>query len=149
MIYTEEMQNERERHKQINRLLICRASYSSGVPNGVEFAECRDESLKPCSSCPVMIEWRKVLDAYIEQGLEKTEAIWLTHQFFDIPTAYMCNGQIRESEKRYFPARYEKALARQAELIDGKIRHEEPPKVKEDSSKQMSIFDFMSEGGKI
>ena len=39
MVFTDEMirrmSDDREREKEINRLMICRANYSSGVPNGI------------------------------------------------------------------------------------------------------------------
>lgn len=133
--------NER---KRINRLMICRASYSSGVPNGVEFAECQDESLKPCDLCPVKKAWETVRKAYLEQGLSPSEASWLTHQFYDIPTAYLCNGQMREAEKKFFPKRYEEAIRRQNELLgEGKdiVRTNEQKEQKSKYS-QMSIFDY-------
>lgn len=148
MVFTEQMiedeSKRREEEKKINKLMICRASYSSGVPNGVEFAECQDESLKPCDTCPVRQKWNKVLEGYMEQGLERSEASWLTHQFFDIPTAYMCNGKMREAEKKYFPERYQKALKRQNELLNGKVEKSKP-KVREGEQKQMTIFDFINE----
>ena len=39
----EAQSKNREHHQRIVKLMICRANYSSGVPNGVEFAECQDE----------------------------------------------------------------------------------------------------------
>lgn len=148
MVFTDEMirrmSDDREREKEINRLMICRANYSSGVPNGIEFAECQNEDLKPCDTCPVRAKWNKVRDGYMEEGFDSNEAEWLTHQFFDIPTAYMCNGKMRESEKKYFPERYQKALKRQNELLNGKVEKSEP-KVRESEQKQMTIFDFINE----
>lgn len=146
MVFTDEMirraSEEREREKEINRLMICRANYSSGVPNGIVFAECQNEDLKPCDTCPVRAKWNKVRDGYMEEGFDSNEATWLTHQFFDIPTAYMCNGKMRESEKKYFPERYQKALKRQNELLNGIVEKSEP-KVRESEQKQMTIFDYL------
>lgn len=150
MVFTDQMiedtSKRREEEKRINKLMICRATYSSGVPNGIEFAECQDESLKPCALCPVKEKWEKVRAGYEEQeGITHSEAVWLTHQFFGIPTACLCNGKLREAEKKYFPARYAEALKRQNELLNGrserkeKVREREEPKVE----KQMTIFDFM------
>lgn len=150
MVFTDQMiegeSKRREEEKRINKLMICRATYSSGVPNGIEFAECQDESLKPCALCPVKETWEKVRTAYEEQeGITHSEAVWLTHQFFGIPTACLCNGKLREAEKKYFPARYAEALKRQNELLNGrseskeKVREHEEPK----TEKQMTIFDFM------
>lgn len=155
MVLTDEMirrqSEDRKKWEEINRLMFCRATYPvEGCPNGVDFAECQKEELKPCTSCPVYEAWERVRQGYIEQGLESSEATWLTHQFYDIPTAYMCNGKIMESEKKYFPARYEQALKRQEELLEGKIkkslpavREEKPePTACEPEQKQMSIFDY-------
>ena len=140
----EAQSNDREYRQRINKLMICRANYSSGVPNGVEFAECQDESLKPCDTCPVRQEWNKVLEGYMEQGLEKSEASWLTHQFFDIPTAYMCNGKMREAEKKYFPKRYAETVKREQRLLAGDVWETEE-KVRKPEGKQMSIFDYLQE----
>lgn len=147
MVVTERMiqgdHDRREWNKRLHKLMICRASYSSGVPNGVEFAECQDESLKPCSSCPVMQAWEQVRQEYAKQkGITPSEANWLTHQFFDVPTACLCNGKLKEAEKIYFPARYEEALKRQRELLGEKVeeKKKETPKTDE---KQMSIFDYL------
>lgn len=150
MVFTNQMiedeSKRREEEKKINKLMICRATYSSGVPNGIEFAECQDESLKPCDLCPVKEKWEKVRAGYEEQeGITHSEAVWLTHQFFGIPTACLCNGKLRESEKKYFPARYAEALARQNELLNGKPKSKEKVRECEESKteKQMTIFDFM------
>lgn len=69
MVFTEQMiedeSKRREEEKKINKLMICRASYSSGVPNGVEFAECQDESLKDMNNdgsivAHIPVEWVKI-----------------------------------------------------------------------------------------
>lgn len=155
MILTDEMikrqSEDRKKRAEINRLMMCRATYPvAGCPNGVEFSECPREEFRPCISCPVYEAWEQVRQGYIEQGLESSEATWLTHQFYDIPTAYMCNGKMMESEKKYFSARYEQALKRQEELLEGKIEKSKPtarkvkpePTACEPEQKQMSIFDY-------
>lgn len=153
MIFTESMieQNtkERQERERINHLIKCKESYTSGVPNGIELGECLDTSLKPCSSCPVNKVYEDVLISYLKSGLTKSEARWATHQFFGIRTAMLCNGQIAEAERIFFPERYKQALARQDEILNGRTK-EKVLKSKDivrgnEQNQQLSIFDIIGE----
>lgn len=153
MVFTESMieqaTKERQERELINRLIKCKESYSSGVPNGIELGECQDPSLRPCSSCPVQKAYDDVFCGYLESGLSKSEARWATHQFFGIRTAMLCNGHIAEAERVFFPERYKQALARQEEIVSGRTK-EKVSKTKDivrrnEQNQQLSIFDIIGE----
>lgn len=146
MNYNEDFWKESKRNQdEVNRLIMCYASFPTD-PGGVRFPECQDPERKHhCSGCPAHEAFEKVYQGYrSEPGINEKEAWWLAHQFFSIPTAYLCDGEIASWEKANLPTRYKKTLARQKELIDGNIKSHEPePEKEEPEPEQMSIFDFI------
>ena len=132
-----------KKQDETNRLIMCYASFPTDS-GGVRFAECQDpERGHHCMGCPAHEAFEKVYRGYREEPeINEKEAWWLAHQFFSIPTAYLCDGEIESWEKVNLPTRYKKTIARQKELIKGIFKKPEPKK-DEPEPEQMNIFDFL------
>lgn len=144
-------EEERKFNERANELMECFATYVT-ERGGVRSGECKrykPNEPRDCEACEAHKAFYKAVRDYIQADDVKSpsEAIWLTCQFYDLPNAYMCDGNEERWLKEYQPERYKELLRRQAELMGDPVEDpEEHPPVRWDSDQlqgQMSIFDFL------
>ena len=152
----------RKKEKTTNEWIAsCYASYvGDGGPGSVKHGKCPRGLVDgigtgglsyECSGCPAKEAFDIVYRGYEEvlraqdPNNEKvlSNALWLTRQFFDVPTAYMATGEIEAWAKEYDQKKYQEGLKRQRELMgdsEAEEVEEEPPK---EEYGQMSLFDLI------
>lgn len=139
ILRSEEAIREAEFNEEVNRLIDgggCWLTAFTGeeqkkIPEG-----CKGQ--KPCESCPLYKAFYRTEEYYMGVTKKESEAIWLTCQFYDIKTDYMCDGEREDWLKEYKPEKYAVNLIRQAELMGEKTK--EQPK---EQTGQMTIEDFL------
>lgn len=155
---------ESERIKKANELIRqCYAStpdsYFGVCPRGLTSGLGCGGGSYECDGCIAKEEWEKVLNEYEKVILEQwhnpekalSEALWLTHQFYDVPTRYMANGEEEEWCRQYAPERYKQGLERQIVLMRGTVTQTTIDQSgiseqKQSDCEQMTIFDFIQSG---
>lgn len=149
---------EYDHRQQINEWMMCYADFRT-ESGGVRWNEC-PRGLKSCDGCEVKDSWDLIELGYLKDIRKEcpnsehaiSEAHWMTHQWYDIPTVYMCDGNDGGWYKEHRPDIYRKLLDRQRELLDGegwgtkqdlKDNNQEPKEFKAEIPGQMNIFDFL------
>lgn len=131
--------------EEVKKKVMCFASFPTDS-GGVRFADCQDpERGHHCIGCPAHEALWGMRDKFRKEGhLTDQESFWLAHEFFDIPDAYLCDGEIESWERVNLPTRYKKTLARQKELVRLFLKPPKPePKPEDPEPEQMNIFDFL------
>ena len=90
--------------EEVKQKVMCFASFPTDS-GGVRFAECQDPVRgHSCPGCPANEALWQMRDKFRKEGhLTDQEAFWLAHKFFDIPDAYLCDGEIESWEKVNLP----------------------------------------------
>lgn len=145
-------EEERKFNERANELMECFASYVT-ESGGVRYGKCKrykPDEPKDCTTCEAHRAFYRAVRNYQQaEGVQTlSEAIWLTCQFYDLPNAYMCDGNEERWLKEYQPKRYEELLKRQAELMGDEPEQgmKKPVRWETDQLQgQMNIFDFITE----
>lgn len=143
----EEAEREREYHAEANRLMEGGGCW---IAEDNVMGDCKGEKTQngahDCKSCPAYNCFYQVANGYAsEEGITWSEAIWLTKQFYDIPSRFMCNGEDGNWMKEHDPKKYADCLKRQAELMGEPAEPAIMPEPATEPNGQMSIMDWLTE----
>ena len=153
MTREEELQAERDRNEESNRILKHGGCWiTEDEPQNIHgcIGTKTANGANDCTACPFYNDFYNVANTYAKQdGINTAESIWLARQFFGIESKYMCDGNDGNWYKEHDPKRYNVLLKRQAELMGDELELKEEPAPKEESAPkpngQMSIMDWFAE----